>query len=246
MPTRLTPITSPASDVILVGDPRRSFLLAQELTEAPKMSHLARGLWGYTGGAPSGRPVTIQSTGIGGPSAATVISDLAGEGVSRIVRLGTCFALDVDLDPGSIILVTSATGEDGVTRRLTGSKAPQFPDALIKRQLEGLGLPGAISSHDLIARLETEEAKDESPEASSSEPAISTNPVANATSIARDLQTAATLALASRLGIAAAAILIVSEANDGRRLDESDLEPAFVGLGRKVLDRISPAERLFN
>ena len=38
-----------AADAILVGDPGRALLLAQELLEQPKMSNHARGLWGYSG-----------------------------------------------------------------------------------------------------------------------------------------------------------------------------------------------------
>ena len=40
---------------ILVGDPGRALLLAQELLEQPKMSNHARGLWGYSGATPEGR-----------------------------------------------------------------------------------------------------------------------------------------------------------------------------------------------
>lgn len=40
--------------------------------------------------------------------------------------------------------------------------------------------------------------------------------------------------------------LIVSEDKKGVRLEETELEPEFLELGRLVLDRIAPAERLFN
>ena len=233
MPTRLNAITPAAPDVIVVGDPRRSFLLAQELTESPKMSHLARGLWGYTGGAPSGRPVTIQSTGIGGPSAAAVISDLAAEGVRRIVRLGTCVATVADLEPGSVVLVESVLGLDGVSSRM-GVAGEILPDPDLTTLLEGLGRFGRISSHDLLARNDrsgTQLAREDGPD----EPLL-----------ARDLQTAATFAVAADLSIAAAALLIVSEDKKGVRLEETELEPEFLDLGRLVLDRSAPAERLFN
>lgn len=233
MPTRLNAITPAAADVIVVGDPRRSFLLAQELTESPKMSHLARGLWGYTGGAPSGRPVTIQSTGIGGPSAAAVISDLAGEGVRRIVRLGTCVATADDLEPGDVVLVETALGLDGVSTRM-GAAGEIHPDPGLSGLLEGLGRAGRISSHDLLARNE--------PSGSSPE----TGEDREGSILARDLQTAATFAVAADLSIAAAALLIVSEDRKGTRLEEAELEPEFLDLGRLVLDRIAPAERLFN
>lgn len=233
MPTRLNAITPAAADVIVVGDPRRSFLLAQELTESPKMSHLARGLWGYTGGAPSGRPVTIQSTGIGGPSAAAVISDLAAEGVRRIVRLGTCVATVDGLDPGSVVLVESAAGLDGVSNRM-GETGEILPDPGLTSLLEGLGQAGRIASHDLLAR-------NDPPGKPSGGTTATGEPV-----IARDLQTAATFAVSTDLSIAAAALLIVSEDKKGNRLGEAELEPEFIELGRLVLDRIAPAERLFN
>ena len=73
----LHPTASLADRVLLPGDPGRALLLAQSLLEAPKMFNHNRGLWGYTGAASDGRPLTIQSTGMGGPSAAIVISELA-------------------------------------------------------------------------------------------------------------------------------------------------------------------------
>jgi len=54
VPTRLRPTAPIAADAILVGDPGRALLLAQELLEQPKMSNHARGLWGYSGATPDG------------------------------------------------------------------------------------------------------------------------------------------------------------------------------------------------
>ena len=67
--------------------------LAQVVTEGPKMANHARGLWGYSGKTASGRGLTVQSTGMGGPSAALVLRDLAELGVRRAVRIGTGAAL---------------------------------------------------------------------------------------------------------------------------------------------------------
>src|ERR1700748_463719 len=89
VPRRLRPTAEIHSEAILVGDPGRAMALAQVLTEQPKMSNHARGLWGYSGRTPEGQGLTVQSTGIGGPSAALVLSDLAELGVKRGVRVGT-------------------------------------------------------------------------------------------------------------------------------------------------------------
>ena len=52
-----------------------------------------RGLWGYTGEAADGRALTIQATGMGGPSAAIVLAELIALGARRAIRVGTCGAL---------------------------------------------------------------------------------------------------------------------------------------------------------
>ena len=105
MPSRLRPTAAIAADAILVGDPGRALLLAQELLEQPKMSNHARGLWGYSGETAAGRALTIQATGMGGPSAAVVLGDLAKLGVRRAIRVGTCTGLAADLAAGDLILV---------------------------------------------------------------------------------------------------------------------------------------------
>src|SRR5690349_6544264 len=108
MPSRLRPTSSVAAEAILVGDPGRALLLAQELLEQPKMSNHARGLWGYGGRTPAGAELTVQSTGMGGPSAALVLADLAELGVRRAIRIGTCTALSAELRPGALLVVADA------------------------------------------------------------------------------------------------------------------------------------------
>src|SRR3954464_9501170 len=88
MPARLRPTAPIASDAILVGDPGRALMLAQELLQQPKMSNHARGLWGYAGATDAGDELTIQSTGMGGPSATVVLRDLAELGGRGGVRVG--------------------------------------------------------------------------------------------------------------------------------------------------------------
>src|SRR6187431_826459 len=107
MPSRLRPTASFAADAILVGDPGRALMLAQELLAQPKMSNHARGLWGYTGVTPAGKDLTIQSTGMGGPSASVVLADLAELGLRRAIRIGTCASLG-DLELGDLLVVEKA------------------------------------------------------------------------------------------------------------------------------------------
>ena len=64
----IRPATELAERVLLPGDPGQALAVAQALLETPpKMFNHARGLWGYTGIASDGEPLTVQATGMGGP-----------------------------------------------------------------------------------------------------------------------------------------------------------------------------------
>ena len=90
----LRPHADVAERVLLPGDPGRALRLAQQLVDGtPKMLNHNRGLWGYSGIAHDGAPLTVQATGMGGPSAAIVVEELVRLGARRFVRVGTCGAL---------------------------------------------------------------------------------------------------------------------------------------------------------
>ena len=114
----LHPTAPLAERVLAPGDPGRALLLAQALLAEPKMFNHHRGLWGYTGEAADGRLLTIQSTGMGGPSAAIVIAELESLGARTIVRVGTCGALDESLALGQLLVATEALAADGTSRAL--------------------------------------------------------------------------------------------------------------------------------
>ena len=92
-PVHLKPNAPVAERALLPGDPGRALRLAQHLLAAPmQVLNTNRGLWGYTGTAADGASLTIQSTGMGGPSAAIVAEELIALGARRLVRVGTCGA----------------------------------------------------------------------------------------------------------------------------------------------------------
>ena len=93
-PIHLRPAAPLAERVLLPGDPHRALSVAEFLLERPRMFNHHRGLWGYTGTAPDGRQLTVQSSGMGGPSAAIVAEELIALGARTLVRIGTCGALD--------------------------------------------------------------------------------------------------------------------------------------------------------
>src|SRR4051795_598257 len=87
-----------------------------------------RGLWGYTGEAADGALLSVQASGMGGPSAGIVVEGLLPLGAHRIVRVGPCGALDDSLALGDLVVAGEALAEDGTSRALgAGSKALADP-----------------------------------------------------------------------------------------------------------------------
>ena len=148
----LRPHAPVAERVLLPGDPGRALRLAQVLLDTPKMLNHHRGLWGYTGTAADGLPLTIQSTGMGGPSAAIVAEELIALGARRLVRVGTCAALVDGLELGSLVIAEAAMPDDGASRAL-GATAPLAadPDLLAGLRSAGDGAAaGLVVSADLF------------------------------------------------------------------------------------------------
>jgi uridine phosphorylase len=149
-PNHLKPATSLAERVLLPGDPHRALSVAQHLLERPRMFNHHRGLWGYSGVAPDGEPLTIQSTGMGGPSAAIVVEELIALGGRRLVRIGTCGALADDLELGTLLAVATALPADGTSVAL-GANGHLRPDPKLLERLVAAGArPATVASTDLF------------------------------------------------------------------------------------------------
>ena len=157
----LRPTAPLAERVLLPGDPGRALALAQTLLEKPLMFNHHRGLWGYTGPARAdGEPLTIQSTGMGGPSAAIVLTELIALGARRAIRVGTCGALAPDLALGELVIARESICLDGTSRALGAGDSRRWPTprsprrccgpALADRLLQAPRPPGAIVSVDLF------------------------------------------------------------------------------------------------
>jgi uridine phosphorylase len=221
----LRPTAPLAERALLTGDPGRALALAQALFhEAPRMFNHSRGLWGYTGTAIDGEPLTVQSTGIGGPSAAIVLEELCDLGLRRAVRVGTCTALGDAARPGELIAVTEALGADGASRALGAGGAVAGDAALTTALTAAAGRSARVVSTDLF--YDPRDGR--------------TEEWAAGGAVAADLQTAAVLAVAGARGIPAAAILAVTAGGD-ERLDDDAAGDAALRAGRAALAALRPA-----
>ena len=244
-PVHLRPTAALAERVLLPGDPGRALALAQLLLEGPLMFNHHRGLWGYTGPATAdGEPLTIQSTGMGGPSAAIVLHELIALGARRAIRVGTCGALAEtgmlaegechpasvgDLALGDLVVAGEALAADGTSRTL-GAGERIAADRGLTGALESAAAEQGrtIVSTDLFYEPTRER-----------ERAWRT-----AGAVAVEMEAAALFAVGARAGVPVGCVLTVSNllgedpADRGEPIDDDALLAAAEAMGRLALSAL--------
>ena len=216
----LDPTAPIAPDALLVDDPKVAMDLAIAIAESPRMSNLAHGLWGYHGTTREGAEVTVQSLGIGGPSAAAVMADLAALGVSRAIRIGSCIALDEGLAPGFSLVATGFEPRDGAGAALSEGR-PLHPDPELTEALAEASAAqarGVVRSVDVVTGA-----------AAGSDGAV-----------AVDLSSGAFAAACARAGITCACALVVAGHGAGSGLGREKLGEALIGLGERAATVLGP------
>ena len=115
-----------AEACLLPGDPIRARYIAETYLENAVERNSERGMLGYTGEF-HGRPVSVQATGMGCPSAAIVIEELVQLGCKKLMRVGTCGGLQPSHQLGDMIVALTAVPQDGTVH--TYVKEPHCPTA---------------------------------------------------------------------------------------------------------------------
>lgn len=119
--------------VILCGEPERVPKVASVLSDA-KEAIKYREYTVYKGKL-GGTPVSVASTGIGGPSTAILIEEMANLGAHTFLRIGTSGGIADGLEKGDFVIATGAVRADGTSRSYTW---PEYP---------------AVASYELVAAL---------------------------------------------------------------------------------------------
>src|SRR5688572_870940 len=116
-----------AEACLLPGDPLRAKYIAETFMEDVVQRNTERGMLGFTGTF-QGLPVSVQSSGMGCPSAAIVIEELVQLGVKKIMRVGTCGGLQPDLMIGDLVVAISSVPQDATALHYVGGE-PHVPTA---------------------------------------------------------------------------------------------------------------------
>lgn len=120
--------------VILPGDPKRVPKIAA-LLEHPYPVADQREFCTWNGSL-AGVPVTVTSTGIGGPSASIAVEELVQSGAHTLLRVGTCGAIQPDLKVGTLAIPTGAVRKEGTGCTYLPLEFPAVPDYSVVRALE--------------------------------------------------------------------------------------------------------------
>ncbi|TMC51040.1 MAG: nucleoside phosphorylase [Chloroflexi bacterium] len=108
--------------VLLPGDPGRSGLIASAFDSAQLVAS-NREYTTYTGTV-AGTTVSVTSTGIGGPSTAIAVEELANLGAHTLVRLGTCGGMQPQAQLGDLVIVQAAVRDEGTTAQYVPAGFP--------------------------------------------------------------------------------------------------------------------------
>ena len=111
---------------IIPGDPGRVEKIASFLEDAHQVgcNREYNSYMGYL----EGEKVLVVSTGIGGPSCAICVEELAKIGVDTFIRVGTCGGMQPEVAPGDVVIATGAIRMDGTSKEYMPIEFPAVAD----------------------------------------------------------------------------------------------------------------------
>ncbi|MHA6252325.1 purine-nucleoside phosphorylase [Oceanobacillus sp. CAU 1775] len=105
-----------AETILLPGDPLRAKFIAETFLEDIKLFNEVRGMYGFTGKY-QGKEVSVMGTGMGVPSISIYANELINEyDVQKLIRVGTCGAIQKDVKVRDVILAQAATTDSQMNR----------------------------------------------------------------------------------------------------------------------------------
>ncbi|MCF7941111.1 MAG: purine-nucleoside phosphorylase [Spirochaetia bacterium] len=214
-----------AETILLPGDPLRAKFIAEHYLEDAVLFNDVRNMFGYTGYW-NGVRVSTMGTGMGIPSISIYTEELCRfYGVKKLIRVGSCGAMQPDIKLYDIILAMSACTDSSINnyRFDGGSYAPTASFDLLYRAYEhagSLGITphvGTVTSSDTFYTIDGED--------------ISWQQWAAYGSLAVEMESAGLYTTAARHGVQALSILTVSDSLvHGQEVSSEEREKAFTTM----------------
>ncbi|AIJ07671.1 MULTISPECIES: nucleoside phosphorylase [Edwardsiella] len=150
---RLSRAMTQARYALLPGDPQRVEHVARflEKVEPLGQNREFRALRGEFHGI----EVLAISTGIGGASTAIAVEELRHIGITTLIRIGSCGALQDHMAMGDLVIASGAVRDEGTSHAYAPASYPACADNglvhLLRTEAERLAFPahcGYVRSHD--------------------------------------------------------------------------------------------------
>lgn len=218
--------------VLLPGDPGRVESIAR-LLDRPRKVASNREFTTYTGEL-DGRPVSVCSTGIGSPSTAIAIEELAAIGARTFIRVGTTGSIQKGVGFGDLVVATAAVRDEGTTPPYVPLAYPAVADFELASAMMAAGRSlnyrihaGIVRSHD---SLYTDLHASEMPRREELENALQVWHRARV--LCNDMESSTIFVLCALRGYRAGSVLTVTNEPgepdiDPKRVSALDLTPMF-------------------
>jgi uridine phosphorylase len=122
-----------ADAVLLPGNPERVDVITDLWDEFEERAHHRE--YRTATGIHEGTPISVTSTGIGSPSAAIAVEELARIGVDTFVRVGSCGAIQPEMTVGDLVITSGAVRQEGTSHEYVRGDYP------------------AVASHEVVSAL---------------------------------------------------------------------------------------------
>ncbi len=222
-----------APTVLMPGDPLRARYIAETFLDGAVEVNAVRGMLGFTG-TYHDVPVSVQGSGMGVPSMQIYATELAKDyGVERIVRVGSCGAIQDHVALRDIVVAIAAGTDSGVNRaRLGGRDFPAAADWGLLRAVVDAAAERDHPTH--VGTVFTSDMFYE-PEGSDTFAVLQRYGV-----LAVEMEAAGLYGVAAEYGIAALTVATVSDQLlRGESLSSEDRQTTFDDMMRLVLDAVT-------
>ena len=130
-----------ASSVLLPGDPERVEKITATWDDHSVVADHRE--YRTATGSHDGTPISVTSTGIGSPSAAIAVEELARVGADTLIRVGSCGAIQPETDVGDLVITTGGVRQEGTSTEYIREGYPAVADhavvAALAAAAEALG-----------------------------------------------------------------------------------------------------------
>ncbi len=198
-----------AKYAILPGDPGRVPKIAACLNN-PKKICVNREYTSYLGTL-EGENVLVMSTGMGGPSTAIAIEELALIGIENCIRVGTSGGMQLNVMPGDIVIAQAAIRQEGTSKEYVPVEFPAVANYELTNALKKAADELGYTNHVGVVHCKDSFYGQHDPEKMpvSYELLNKWDSWIKAGALCSEMETAALYTVSQFLGIKAAAVLLV-------------------------------------